>query len=120
MNKTPLTIYRPSSSSEGYLDDKGRWVYDPQEVEIPIRCSLQPYTREGEDKVYLPEGVKEEDSRFVFTKTPILGADDRTKRKPDETVIEGVRYQCVRVRNYTGFGLKTDHYEAVFVRTDKL
>lgn len=120
LNKTPITVYRRHTDDEGYLGEDGRWVYDVQEDAIPIRCSLQPYIREGNDKEYLPEGIKAEDSLYLFTKTEIFTSDDRLKKRADEVEVYGYRYQCIRVKNYTGFGLRTDHYECVFVRKDKL
>lgn len=119
LNRTPLVLYR-KEESEGYLGEDGVWVYASQEQEIPFRCSLQPYIKNSQEELDLPEGVKQEDLRYVFTKTPIRTGDDRLKVKADEIEIDGVRYQCLSVKNFTGFGLKSDHYECMFARKDKL
>lgn len=119
LNKTPLIVYR-RDNTEGYLGDDGRWVYSNNIQEIPIRCSLQPYVKNSQEELNLPEGIKQEDLRYILTKTPILVADDITKTEADEVEIIGIRYQCLSVKNFTGFGLKTDHYECMFARKDKL
>lgn len=119
LSKTPLNLYR-KNSSDGYLNEEGVWEYSSTEEVIPIRCSLQPYVRNAQEESFLPEGIKQEDLRYIFTKTPIRVADDRDNIKADETVIDGVRYQCLMVKDFTGFSLKTDHYECVFARKDKL
>ena len=119
MNKTPLIIYR-REESEGYLGEDGKWVYGSVEEEIPLRCSLQPYVKNSQEEVTLPEGIRQDDLRYVFTKSYVRTSDDVTKAKADEIEINGIRYQCLSVKDFTGFGLKTDHYECMFARKDKL
>lgn len=117
--KNKLNVYR-LKASESYLNDDGIYVEGTASQEIiPIRCSLQPYTN-GNENIELPSGAKSEDAVFVYTKTFIRQIDDRQGVNPDEIEVEGVRYECYRVKNYTGFGLITDHYECVFLKKDKL
>lgn len=116
--RNKLDIYR-IGAEEGYLDENGKWFYGNTEQVIPIKCSLQPYVS-GNQERELPDGVSATDARYVFTKTKILQSDDRTGIKADETVVEGIRYQCFRVKDYNMYGLPTDHYECIFVRKDKL
>lgn len=119
LQRTPLTIFR-RDEAEGYLGVDGKWVYDVNVEEIPIRCSLQPYVKNSQEEVNLPEGIKQEDLRYVFTKTLIRTADDINKIEADETIIDGFRYQCLSVKPFVGYGLRSDHYECMFARKDKL
>ena len=118
INRTSLNIYRKTASG-GYLDDNGNWVDSATETVIPIKCSLQPF-RNGDQQIDLPEGISSKDSYFIFTKTEVLSADDRTDTKADETEIKGVRYECFWVEDWTHYGLSTDHYKCVFIKKDKL
>ena len=118
--RNPLTIYRVKKGTS-YLDEDGNWIEGSggDVEEIPIKCSLQPYVN-GNEQQELPDGIRATDARYVFTKTEILQADDREQIEADETEIDGVRYECSRVKPFVGYGLRSDHYECVFIRKDKL
>lgn len=117
LNKTSLNVYRLSGSG-GYQDANGNWV-EGSETIVPIKCSLQPF-RNGDSQRDLPEGIRSDEVYVVYTKTPILSADDRTKRKADEIEIQGVRFECFFAENWNWYGLNSDHYKAVFIKKDKL
>lgn len=118
--RTNLTVYRIKKGTS-YLSEDGDWIEGTGSdvEEIPIKCSLQPYVN-GNEQRDLPDGIRATDARYIFTKTEILQADDRTQIAADEVEIDGVRYECDRVKPFVGFGLITDHYECVFIRKDKL
>lgn len=112
-----LTIQRRQAGG-GYFDDNYQYIEPTPEL-IEIDCSVQPF-RNGQSQIELPEGVRSSDARNVYTKTPILTNIEQQDQLPDITTIDGFEYECFNVENWSRYGLKVDHYRAVFIRKDKL
>lgn len=117
LKTTKTNLYRPTSNG-GYLNADRKWVEASSEEIIPIQCNLQPYIN-GEQQQDLPDGIRLDETYYLFTKTPVRQADDRNNIESDEIEIDGVRYECFRVKKFVGFGLVSDHYECIFIKKDK-
>lgn len=87
-------------------------------VVLGVKGSLQPM-RQGDSQIKLPEGVTSDDVRVFYTKTKIFASNTNTKKPSDTTVIDSQEFEAFRVFDWTGFGLETDHYKAVFIRKDQ-
>jgi len=116
LNRTPLTILRKSSSN-GYLKD-GVFIEETLERELPIRCSLQPYS-DGKKMFKLPEGRRAEGAYLIYTKSRLQTADDILNRDADECIIDGLRHEIFQEHNWSRNGLLPDHYKYLVLRKDK-
>ena len=96
-----LTIERRTAGA-GFLDDDGNYIEPSVSENINIRCSIQPF-RNGDEQVELPEGVETDDAEFVYTQTLLLTNDEFTNQDADEALINGRRYECFRVENWSRY-----------------
>lgn len=89
----------------------GKFVQgDPTEVDIA--ATHQPVT--SRDLRDLPEGQRVDALRSVWSRSEILGADERTGRPADELVIEGETYRVIQAWHRTEAGF----HKAVVELTD--
>ena len=117
INRTTIPVFRRLEAS-GYLDENNRWVEGNEEDCFNIKCSIQPF-RNGDEQIELPEGVRTEEVRYVFTKTELFTNDENLEREADEIEYKDFRWECFSVEDWTGHRLRTDHYRCVFIRKDK-
>lgn len=118
LNRFTLSIVRKTAGT-GYLDPTSRkWIQGTDEAAFDISCSVQPF-RNGDNQLKLPEGVEANNAIVVLTKTELKTSDELTNQEPDTTTYKGQSYECFNVEDWTGHGLKTDHYRCVFIRKDK-
>lgn len=112
MKTHSLVFIRPA---QGYFS-KGKWVAGGVDVEIPAIGSLQPF-KKGWDSIVLPEGTRTEDAKTFLSLVKLQPANDHTKpvTRSDYTIIDGKRFEIWSFEDWTGFGLRTDHYEYTLV-----
>jgi hypothetical protein len=115
MKTSTLTITRYTVGRE--LLESGKWAAASASTSIPIDCSIQPF--QGIKQVKLPEGLTASDARVVYTTTKLQTSSQFTKIQADETLIDGLTYECFEVQDWNQFSLATDHYLAVFIRKDE-
>lgn len=70
--------------------------------DAPIAAVHQPVS--SRDLRDLPEGQRVDALRSIWSRSEILGADERTGRLPDELVIEGETYRVIRAWHRTEAG----------------
>jgi hypothetical protein len=116
--KTPLDVIRHTGS---YRDStKGNRTVDrePEYIE-DVKFSIQPFTK-GSTQHVLPEGIKSDDARVLFTKFAMKQASQKTKLKADRVEIDDEIYVAFKVASWSTHGLLADHYEALAIREDIL
>jgi len=117
LQKFTLTIN--GDDGGGFWNDKGRWVEDPTPpAALVIKCSIQPF-KMGANQMILPEGKTTSDAKIVLTTTLLKTSDQFGKTLADTTVINGLRYYAKAVEDWTGHGLRTDHFKILFIRDDQ-
>jgi hypothetical protein len=116
LRRTALTALRYSEAG-GEYNEHYEWI-DSEITEVPFKCSLQPINR-GQDVMILPEGISAKDAYLVLTETKLLEDNEFSNQKADEVDIKGIRFKAHNVSDWTGYGLKSDHYRAILIRSDK-
>lgn len=118
LNRQSYTVKRQNQDTS-YIDDDGNWITPEAEVEtFTVKGNRQPF-RNGLTQVILPEGVESNDAFLFYSHTQLLPADELTEQVADIMLINGIEHECFRMEDWTGYGLKTDHYKHVFIRADK-
>ena len=116
-NTHTLTITRTQANT-GYIDEDGNYV-DGTTSNFDINCNIQPF-RKGDTEMELPEGVRSEDVRVIYTKTQLLNNIEQLNQEADTTVIDGLQYECHNVATWIGYQLRAaENYKVMFVRVDK-
>lgn len=106
-------------ANTGYIDpDTRKWVEGASEKTFSITCSLQPIS--GKNRRMMPEGVSTTHSKLVFSKEPLLTADEHLDQESDTVNLGGIMYEVISVEDWTGYGLVTDHHKSIITRKDKL
>jgi hypothetical protein len=88
-----ITVYRAATGS--YVG--GRWV-DGSEGPFTIQGSHQPAN--GEERRNLPEGVRSDDIRKIYTDARLQEADETEGQTADEIELDGTRYRVIKVYSY--------------------
>lgn len=106
---TSLTIDRFTSGSGSY-NTSGEWTGEAS-ASFSIKCSLQPTSRN--DLQSLPEERRNRKSFTVFTDVALqMVVTGATGTNPDQTTIDGEKYECVNVEPWRNNVL--NHYKAIF------
>jgi hypothetical protein len=118
--KTSTISLQPGPT--GDYDENGDWTSDVLPDEVDIQASVQPFWRQssnGKTRVSLPEGVRVEDVRVIYTKDEIKTSGISSKREADRITLEDTTYYAYLKRNWTLYGLSVDHFEVFFIRDDE-
>jgi len=115
--KTKLTIER----HKGGERDANNIYYDFPPEYIEAEFSIQPFQK-GSEMLVLPDGIRSSDAYVLYGTTPIKEADsDATpKTKADKVVIDGKSYFAFNVANWSFHGSRSDHYESIFIKEEKV
>lgn len=103
-----LTVYRIGQGQYA----NGIWQ-DGANTSIIIKASVQ--ATDAEIMQTLPEGERTKESYTLFTNTK-LETSKVNNSKPDVVMIEGERYQVIRVTAHQNLKYPTAHYEVLVVR----
>lgn len=103
----------------GSYNEDGDWVPTAETSSI-IQCIVQPY-REGAKQFILPEGIKSEDIRIVYTKFALRNTNEFYKYNADILVIDGLRYEVQSVADYSKYtkSIINLHYQCLVVLETK-
>lgn len=114
-----LTLTRYLDKGQQYDPATGKYSTDVVGTTLDITCSVQPF-RQGNSQVKLPEGVTPQDTIVVYTapSNVIQTSSQFTKVPADTTVYKGLVYEAFHAEDWSGYGLKTDNYKAIFIRRD--
>lgn len=107
LGSEPITRTRYAA---GTRDAKGRWV-EGAATSTTIYGSWQPAS--GEDRKGLPEGLRQRDTRKVYTPSELRAADQEAGTSGDRLTIAGEEYEVVAVMPWR---FVIPHYEAMAVR----
>jgi hypothetical protein len=103
----------------GYIDQETRlWVSGTYDETINLTCGLQPLS--GKNRKLLPEGVSATDSKLVFSREALRTAEEHLEQESDVVIVAGINYEVISVEDWTGYGLKSDHYKSIITRKDRL
>lgn len=112
-------------SAGGYLDAGGNWVESTKTTLEYVEGNLQPFRtgnnllKNGEYRQITDAGYSASDARIFYTKTRLRTANQFTKTKADRTQIDGLWYNVFSVKDWSRYGLGSDHYECILVREDQ-
>lgn len=103
----------------GSYNSDGDWV-PATEVSSTIQCIVQPY-RQGSKQFVLPEGIKSEDTRIIYTTFPLRNTNEFYKYNADILVIDGLRYEIQSVADYSKYvkSIINLHYQCLAVLETK-
>ena len=103
----------------GAYNEDGDWVTAAETSSI-IQCIVQPY-REGAKQFILPEGIKSEDTRVVYTKFALRNTNEFYRYNADILVIDGLRYEVQSVADYSKYvkSIINLHYQCLVVLETK-
>jgi hypothetical protein len=103
-----LTVYRTGEGK--YIN--GLWE-DGATSSFTIKASIQ--ATDAEIMQTLPEGERTKESYTLFTGNS-LKTSEVNKSKPDVVIIEGERYQVIRVTAHQNLKYPTAHYEVLVTK----
>lgn len=101
----------------GYYNDDGDWVGGAGDTPVELKCCIQPITQLSQ-RVTLPEGVSEKDTRLIWTRTELSGATEVGSVEADVVVYKGLDYVIWDVGEWEGAHLSAT--EAIMIRKDRL
>lgn len=108
----------------GYIDDNEQYIAGTTTT-VNIECSIQPY-REGKNSFNNPTGYRTIDAIKVYSKQPLLAADEFSNTVGDQLTYNGKEYFCKDLEIWTpqtlgigGVSLIPEHYLGYFYRKDK-
>jgi hypothetical protein len=79
-----------------------------------VDCCVQPTS--GEDKVSLPEGVRERESYKIYSAVELKTNDEIAGTKADRINLEGKIFEVQTAQNH--FGLGISHWKSIVVRVN--
>jgi len=83
LNKQPFIRRR---SDGGYYNEEGKWI-NGDLTDLDIRGSLQPIGNLAQEiQRVLPEGVRMDDVRVLYTRTEVRVGNDRTGVEADDII----------------------------------
>jgi hypothetical protein len=112
-----FNVFRRDLSVErttGYFDDDGLWINGQPQI-FNIKASVQ--ATDAEILQTLPEGYRTKVIHTLHTNTElrIAGVNNCIA---DIVVIDGVKFQAVKVTPWQNMMFATKHYEVVVVKVD--
>lgn len=112
-------IVRIRTDSSGSYNEDGDWVSGTETTET-IKCIVQPY-RNGSSQFILPEGVKSEDTRVVYSKSDLRNTSEHYKYVADILIIDDLKYQVQQVSDYSKYikSITNLHYQCLAVQVSK-
>lgn len=93
---------------------KGIYTHVGMTVSHVIKASVQ--ATDAEIMQTLPEGVRTKESYTLFTDSELSTADITVGKSADVVIIDGSRYQVIKVTKMSNLDFCTKHYEVVVVR----
>ncbi len=121
LNKQPFIRNR---SEGGYYTQSGKWV-DGDTISLDIRGSLQPVGALAQEiQRVLPEGIRMDDVRVLYTRTDVRTGNDRTGTEADDILFSNTLtgrdevYEVFRVDPWTALH-KLSHFKAYVFLKDK-
>lgn len=122
LNRHKLTVKRRASNS-GHYDDNGRWISDPNVVEVQIKGNLQPYVKGSVlngTQIVLPDGIRLTDTRILYTVARLQTSDDVEWIESDLVVVDGHDYEVFMRMDWENQLAHTSHNEYIIIRRDKM
>jgi hypothetical protein len=94
----------------GYIN--GKWIEGAETI-FNIQADLQPL--QPNEMQSLPEGRRIDDAQTFFTDT-FLRATDGNNKNPDIIIIEGERYEIIKIYDWDG---RLKHYKVLAMRVEQ-
>ena len=121
LNKQPFIRNR---SEGGYYDLDGKWI-DGDVVSVDIRGSLQPMGGLAQEiQRVLPEGIRMDDVRVLYTRSEVRTGNDRTGTEADDILYSNILtgrdevYEVFRVDPWVALH-RLSHFKAYVFLKDK-
>ena len=127
----PISLLKTSSltftrdNADGYIGLEGLPIPSTTTELTEVQGSLQPFRtgnnilKNGDYQILTQAGYSSDDARIFYTKTRLQTTNQHLKRKADLTTIDGLTYFVFSVKDWSSYGLFTDHYECILAREDQ-
>jgi hypothetical protein len=79
-----------------------------------VDCCVQPTS--GEDKVSLPEGVRERESYKIYSQVELKTNDEISGIRADRVNLDGKIFEVQTAQNH--FGLGISHWKSIVIRVN--
>lgn len=113
------TVHLIKKSTEGgYLNNNHEWVTADEVTSVDLHCNIQPFNT-AKSKIILPDGVRTDDIIVLRTRTQLTIADHYKEEEGSLIEYKGIRYEIFMEKDWSSYGLASDHFEYLFKRQDE-